>query len=676
MLPSILARQLEKGLSDYIETTFPMTAPGFKGSMQNLLATKDSVFREPYVGVRLPFRVAEDVADDFFDAIHPRYKPYVHQQKAFERLTGEDGRSTLIATGTGSGKTECFLYPILEYCYKHRGEKGIKALIIYPMNALATDQAKRIAELIHTSPELRGNVTAGMYVGGYESAPSRAMTEDRIITDHETMLSSPPDILLTNYKMLDYLLVRPKDALLWNNNSPDTLKYIAVDELHTFDGAQGTDLACLLRRLKSRLYTPVGHLCCIGTSATMGSKESAAGIIKYAAEIFGEPFEQDAVVVEDRLTASEFFEGKTPTDFTIPDKASMEELLEVVAQDNQVLFLETAVKAWLDENFIYTDIMSDQARLSLGAHLMEHAFTQELLAYIAGGFVQNEQICEDLGINHPELRSDSTNIAIDALYALISHARSGTEDSLRPFLSVQVQVWFRELRRLLAKVSSTEITYALATDLNEQQAATYLPVINCRDCGETGWVSTTNELGSVQITDLGAFYNLYFKNSDKVVMIYPNDHQDVQRNMVESFICPSCMQLNIAEGERHTCSSCGTEQIPVVIPKKQESAGRNRGFRCPHCGSQAGLSIIGFRSATAISASISQLFSSKFNDDKKTLAFSDNVQDAAHRAGFFNSRTWKASLRSNIQRFLLDEGDGLNLSTFSSRFVDYWVSGS
>lgn len=84
---------------------------------------------------------------------------------------------------------------------------------------------------------------------------------------------------MTNYKMLDYLLVRPKDAGLWKDNAPDTLKYIAVDELHTFDGAQGTDLACLLRRLKSRLWTPAGYLCCIGTSATMGSKDNGKGIL-------------------------------------------------------------------------------------------------------------------------------------------------------------------------------------------------------------------------------------------------------------------------------------------------------------------------------------------------------------------------------------------------------------
>ena len=124
-----------------------------------------------------------------------------------------------------------------------------------------------------------------MYVGGHEDSPSRVMSEDRVITDHETMLSSPPDILLTNYKMLDYLLVRPKDAALWKDNNPDTLKYIAVDELHTFDGAQGTDLACLLRRLKSRLFIQPGFLCCIGTSATMGDKDSALKYLNYLKNI-------------------------------------------------------------------------------------------------------------------------------------------------------------------------------------------------------------------------------------------------------------------------------------------------------------------------------------------------------------------------------------------------------
>jgi len=675
MLPSILAKQLQAGLSDYIKATFPMTTPGFRESLPNLLAKKDAVFHAPFVAVRLPFRVADDSQKGFFKSIHPAHKPYVHQQKAFQRLAGDDGRSTLIATGTGSGKTECFLYPILEYCYNHRGEKGIKALIIYPMNALASDQARRIAQLIHTSPELRGNVTAGMYIGGRETESCKAMSEGSIITDRDVMLGSPPDILLTNYKMLDYMLVRPKDAAIWADNSAETLKYVAVDELHTFDGAQGTDLACLLRRLKSRLFTQQGHICCIGTSATMGGKGSTEGILNYAHDVFGEPFEDEAVVTEDRVSPEEFFRGSAATDFTVPGLDAVGALDSAYESGDQRAFLETAAKAWLD-GFAHTDIMGDAARLALGAHLMGHGLTRELLSHTNGGFFQNEAVCEALGGAHPELRdAKAAELAIDALYALISHARSVIDGNTRPFLTVQVHVWFKEQRRLLAKVAATGINYMLDAELNEQQSECYLPAVNCRDCGETGWASVADEHGKVKLTNLNAFYNAYFNGSEKIRMMYPRSKDNAPDGMTPAFLCPKCLQLDVPKGldNTHNCSSCGTDQIPVIFAKTQErSKHEGRGFRCPHCGSQSGLAIVGVRSVTAISACVTQLFASKFNDDKKTLAFSDNVQDAAHRAGFFNSRTWRPSLRSAMQQFVLAGGDGLCLQEFSDRFVAHW----
>ena len=508
MLPSILAKQLEKGIGDYIETTFPMTNEPFRGSVRNMLDTKDAVYHEPYVSVRLPFRVAEQMPD-CFEAIHPAYLPYVHQETAFERLTGNDGRSTLIATGTGSGKTECFLYPILEYCYQHRGEKGIKALIIYPMNALATDQARRIADIIYKSLELRGNVTVGMYVGGHEHAPSRMMGEENVITDHETLLNTPPDILMTNYKMLDYLLVRPKDAGLWKDNAPDTLKYIAVDELHTFDGAQGTDLACLLRRLKSRLWTPAGYLCCIGTSATMGSKDNGKGILEYASEIFGEPFEENAVITEDRLSPTEFFAASDITDFTTPENERIKRLVTLAQQDDEEAYITEAVKTWT--NLTDIDIASPERKLVLGEHLMHHSFMQAMISLIKGNYYQVSYIVEELKVNYPALREMEDPVAaVNSLLALISYARAGSVENLRPFLNVQVQLWMRELRRLVAKVSPKMVTYSLAHDLNTQQAKQYLPVVNCRDCGATGWTSILNERGNATLIGLEAFYNLYF----------------------------------------------------------------------------------------------------------------------------------------------------------------------
>ena len=113
----------------------------------------------------------------------------------------------------------------------------------------------------------------GLFVGGNFGQPGSGMvmSPTSVITDRETMRKTPPDILLTNYKMLDYLLMRPKDRQLWARNQPTTLRYVVVDELHTFDGAQGTDLALLLRRLRARLQVPEGHLICVGTSATLGA---------------------------------------------------------------------------------------------------------------------------------------------------------------------------------------------------------------------------------------------------------------------------------------------------------------------------------------------------------------------------------------------------------------------
>ena len=673
MLPSILAKQLEKGIGDYIETTFPMTNAPFKGSIKRLLKTRDSVYHEPYVSVRLPFRVAESMPT-CFDAIHPAYIPYVHQQTAFTRLTGDDGRSTLIATGTGSGKTECFLYPILEYCYQHRGEPGIKALIIYPMNALASDQAKRIAELIWTSPELRGNVTAGMYVGGHEQNPCRLMSEDNVISDHETMLGNPPDILMTNYKMLDYLLVRPKDAALWKENKPDTLKYIAVDELHTFDGAQGTDLACLLRRLKSRLFTPGGFLCCIGTSATMGSKDNGKSILQYAEEIFGEPFEDDAIVTEDRLSPDEFFEGQEITDFTMPTAEQVAELVKLVGQDDENAYLKAAASAWT--NLSDVDVSTPGGRIALGEHLMHHSFMQAMITLIKGNYHQVQNINEELEVNYPQLKElGDAEAAVNALLALISHARTGKPDSLRPFLNVQVQLWMRELRRLVAKVSGNEVTYAIAHDLNAKQSKQYLPVVNCRDCGATGWTSILSERGNATINSLETFYNRFFKADDKIVMMFPHKHDNNNPwGVVSGHICPDCLRVKVGDDSSGRCDNCGSDMVDVVLPSPIPTTGSkdNKQFICPFCGSKRGLSLMGLRSATEISTELSQLFASRFNDDKKTLAFSDNVQDAAHRAGFFNARTWRFGFRTAVQHYVQDGGAGLSLADFTNGFIKYW----
>ena len=225
MIPSVLAQHVEQGIKDFLRTTFPVSTTFFHGIIDRLLAEDEGIFKGPYVSIQLPFRQGSG-RPDYFPEIPLKFPPYLHQEQAFGRLSGDKARSTIIATGTGSGKTESFLYPILDYCYRHRGETGIKAILIYPMNALATVQAERIAEIVYKNPNLRNQVTAGLYVGQKEKNAPNAMTASKIISDKDTLRQTPPDILITNYKMLDYLLIRPADFPLWAGNGPETLRFL------------------------------------------------------------------------------------------------------------------------------------------------------------------------------------------------------------------------------------------------------------------------------------------------------------------------------------------------------------------------------------------------------------------------------------------------------------------
>ena len=676
MIPSVLAEQIQSGLKDYIDTTFPITNLVFKDSLKNMLSEPKKFFHEPYVAVRLPFRIAKN-EENPFHAIHPTYTPYVHQQKAFSRLTGEDGRSTLVATGTGSGKTECFLYPILEYCYRHRGENGIKALIIYPMNALAADQAKRMAELINATEELQSaKIRVGMYVGGQEKNATKMMMPDKVITDRDTLLASPPDILMTNYKMLDYLLVRPKDADLWQWNGPETLKYIAVDELHTFDGAQGTDLACLLRRLKVRLNILPGHLCCIGTSATMGGEDSNDSIRSYAEDIFGEVFEKDSIITEDRLSPEEYFNGVDVEHFVIPDKSVASKLKQLSTLDDLEEYLNVAASSWI-EGFNTDDIMSDDARVRLGEAIKSHSVFREIIVNTKGHYSQSATTADALKTRFPDFSDlgDDGKIVIDALYALVSHARvRDIKGILRPFLTVQVQVWMRELARLMAKVDDKNIDFSIASDLNDNQAKHYLPVVNCRDCGETGWASIVNEMGSIKIGDLSTFYNLYFDCDSRIRLIFPHTKDEATdvEDEEKQVLSPDDMEIYLEESDGQL-SRNGHRTFPVwAFRPETTGTGRGKQFVCPFCGSRGGLAIMGVRSATAIGATISELYASHFNDDKKLLAFTDNVQDASHHAGFYNARTWRFGLRAAIQQYHMTLNEERSLKDFITECVEYW----
>ena len=314
MLPSLLARDIQNGLKQFLVSGFEPADAFMHGLMSRFVEEESAWLKGPYVQVGLPF-VTGSAGRKFFQTFETEHPGHSHQEQAWKRLSSQHlGASTLVATGTGSGKTECFLFPAMDHCARERaaGRVGIKALVIYPMNALATDQARRIAALVAQVPAFKG-LRVGLYVGGTAGKPGEGMvmTPAGVITDRDTLRKHPPDILLTNYKMLDYLMLRPRDRQLWAHNTPTTLRYVVVDELHTFDGAQGTDLALLLRRLRARLKVDADHLICAGTSATLGGSSDTAPLREYARQVFGVPFDAGSVVTENRLSVDAFLGDAT-----------------------------------------------------------------------------------------------------------------------------------------------------------------------------------------------------------------------------------------------------------------------------------------------------------------------------------------------------------------------------
>lgn len=681
-IPSVLARQVERGIVDYLSTTFPVTNPFFENLMPELLGRSDTLFKGPYISIKLPFVLGgKDRA--WFEGIPPNgFHPWKHQEVAFERLSAEPPRSTLVATGTGSGKTECFLYPILDHCRRMAGKPGVKAILIYPMNALASDQARRIAERIHGSDLLRDRVTAGLYVGGRESEGGTGMTETGVITDRALMRQSPPDILLTNFKMLDFLLIRAEDYPLWlpNLDDPTLLRYLVVDELHTFDGAQGTDLACLIRRLRERLKTVRGTLCCVGTSATLGDKagEGVDRLVDYAGRIFGEPFGRDAVIDEQIQTPEEFLGQIEREDPTLesripgPDEASA---LDPLAAEDVAAYLNRQHELWFGTPI--DDLGSREWRFKLRARLLAHPFLRYLVQVVRNDSVAETRILEELDKCVPDFAVAPPVYKRDLLcgfLALVSMAIKPQGGGL-PFLRVRCQFWQRELKRLVSTVSDPP-KLELSDDLPAERKRRALPVLHCWDCGMAGWIAVKPDRADRLNPSLKEIYLAFFNRDKRAVYLFPVAQGAQKREgkeLFQHYLCPRCLALRHAPGPE-PCERCGQEAEGMIELHERSvihHPGKHAERDCPFCNGKNTLSIFGAQAASLISVAVTQLYASTANSDKKLLTFSDSVQDASHKAGFFAARTYRFNLRSALQK-VARANEGATIPDLTAAFLRQW----
>ncbi len=452
------------------------------------------------------------------------------------------------------------------------------------MNALAYDQATRLAKVIWNTPALKGKVTAGMYVGQAEKSPQSVMTENSVITDKGLLRGSPPDILMTNYKMLDYLMTRPRDAKLWEQNGPETLRYSVVDELHTFDGAQGTDLACLLRRLKTKLGAPAHYVCPVGTSATLGGKESIGRLCDYAARIFGEPFAPDAIITESKKTPGEFTSDRKGADdrefdtsfIPPPDQYS---ILLPESYPDYPSWMRSQVKLWTGIEISVEQWNAHQWRVLLGEALKRHLFFRNLLQVLEGQARHYDTVLSGLTPTAKELQSGDPSYQIhlvNSMVALICEARAGDQKHPRPFLHVRIQHWCRELRRMVVSVEEKP-RIRFADDLTDDERQKHLPAVHCRECGLMGWAGKSPLHGSRIDTDLQSIYVEFFKSkTDKrLYFIFPVNKGDPLDSYAgqRRNLCPACNNIN--REISGSCVSCGSDRkVLVDIPDQvSHSAG-------------------------------------------------------------------------------------------------------
>ncbi len=670
MIPSILASQLEQGIRDFLKFSFEATTAGFDTAIERFLDQPGQFIKGPHIQVSLPF--VRGSRPDFFPKVPLPFTPHKHQELAFQRLGGTTKKSTLIATGTGSGKSESFLWPILAHCEANASEPGIKAILIYPMNALATDQALRLARAIDGNPNLKGKVRAGLYIGDDGSGATHAqMGAAHLITSRDTLQASPPDILLTNYKMLDFLMVRPRDRRLWKGSTAGSLRFLVVDEIHTFDGAQGTDLASLIRRLKARLHVEKNQLCCVGTSATLGGPEAGAKLRDYATKVFGEVFDAESIVSEVRQTSDEFFSNSFIKLLDTPSSGQREDLNPTEASPDE--YLNRQAKLWLGVAPA-APAGSDAWAVELGERLLEHATLRNLLPRLSTAPRPLDELVAELSRAVPAFKdAELGRRALVSFLSLVSAARvwreelpaagaarekAGKPRAVDPFLQVRVQLWVRELRRIVADVGpQPELRFS--TDLTADEQARHLPVIFCRDCGAMGWAALHRaEAPDSYQTDLTRFYAAYFSRSPDVRFLFPK-RDDPPRFARERRLHSISLKAQSPLGPP------GENEVDLL--ELQQAHGGKLATDCPFCSMKASLSLVGFQAATLTSSFIDQLFASPWNDDKKLLAFSDSVQDASQRAGFIGARTWRNNVRVALAQHLLKQGD-VSLADLSTQF--------
>lgn len=629
---------------------------------------KETLFKGPYVDMILPFQrgkslkmlIDEGVVSSEFIKLNVNIdRPlYAHQEDSIRRINS--GRSAIITTGTGSGKTESFLYPILNELLsdleKVPKETGIKAIFLYPLNALVNDQIDRLRKTLMDYPQ----ITYGFFTGDTEetlSSKERAkyiqdnggkVPVNEIISRKE-IRDNPPDLLFTNYSMLEYLLIRPNDYKIFEKNRLNNWKFVVLDEAHTYSGALGIELSMLMRRLTGIAQTKPRFIL---TSATLGEQgKSEADIVSFARKLTSVSFDKEDIIFSKRIPLPE-----------------VSEAIEIIGDD--ILELKNSLddeKKILDICNKYISVEGSDVRTNLYDLLKGETAVKDI-------YLTLKNNCADFNRLGGFLTREMTKDQLIALIDLINYAQ---KDGIGLF-ELKYHSFVRPLAGAYVTLGSNPQLSLKKTNHIENKKA--FEIGNCRFCNSPYIIGRTlfdaeSELNYlVQNKEVDIYENYgdnEFVNLDYYLLENSINEDEVEKTTLKEYtLCATCGCVYDSSNKNSLSCSCeSAERISiykVISSKKKEEEARNNISQCPCCGHKsksgivksmnlgkdAGTSVVAQFLYEAIDdgkekeksvkklslrAPINQV-QNKQEKAKQFLAFSDSRQQASFAAVFFDSR--------------------------------------
>jgi hypothetical protein len=682
-----LAREVHERYKRYLKTTFYFRDPDLRSSFQQALDAGD-LSKGPYLEATPVFKPGRtpsallrelfkgQLDDGFLAAILGDRPLYRHQEEAIRRVVS--GRNVVVATGTASGKTEAFLYPILAHLYNEfvSGNlgPGVRALILYPMNALANDQRERLGEICRQLEhrQTRFRFTFGQYIGETpeDENDSRRHAQEHVarrlpgeLVLRTEIRARPPHVLLTNYSMLEYLLLRPHDSPLFDDGRARWWTFLVLDEAHQYRGSKGIETAMLLRRLKQRLREGGrdGPFRCVATSATLaGGPQDGAQVARFASDLFGEPFAVEDVVLAEAER--------------VPDAPNVRLEPDVYQRLQGALRLEaqaTVILEGLSSRLGFSVDTSEGLPSVLGRVLMHDGRAVQLRQAVAGG-------CRDVAGLGNELFSDlPESQRVAALAALVDLLLLAVDpETEAPLLSARYHLFLRSLEGAFVSYRPEKRVFLERRGQQADQAA--FEVALCRECGQhyfVGRISGGHLREAIRDPSDPDFGATFYRPLDQEAQRSDEEEEGPQQAEHLFWLCMQCASIGPASGVP-AVMPCGHDR-PILV--EEQAAAREREDqvpRCSACGYQAPDPvrevIHGADGPHAVIATT--LYQRLPEDRRKVLAFADSRQEAAFFAWYLD-QTYRDVLNRNLTYQALDSlaahaSNGLTLRELATALRD------